>query len=163
MINLILIVLLVVVSFTIGFSVGKHKGAKDGIDYCLRGKVRKWGSMTREEQMLNGFTEMMRGFWNNQDLKVPDIETLKSKMTSEEHTTFGGYTWKVVVAGNCVSCGKHIDDDNIFLCKDCQGKQSSGKRFGRKWGINGQNIYFSTLFNWVFCNENHNTYFMYIW
>ena len=35
MINLILIVRLVVVSFTIGFSVGKRKGAKDGIDYCF--------------------------------------------------------------------------------------------------------------------------------
>lgn len=43
--------------------------------------------MTKEEQMLNGFTEMMRGLWNNQDLKVPDIETLKSKMTLEEHIT----------------------------------------------------------------------------
>ena len=43
--------------------------------------------MTREEQILNGFTEMMKGLWNNQDLKVPDIETLKSKMTLEEHTT----------------------------------------------------------------------------
>lgn len=28
--------------------------------------------MTREEQTLNGFTEMMRGFWNNQNLKVPN-------------------------------------------------------------------------------------------
>lgn len=42
--------------------------------------------MTREEQILNGFTEMMKGFWNNQDLKVPDIEILKSKTTLEEHT-----------------------------------------------------------------------------
>lgn len=28
--------------------------------------------MTREEQISNGFTEMMRGFWNNQDLEVPN-------------------------------------------------------------------------------------------
>ena len=31
--------------------------------------------MTREERMLNGFAEMMKGFWNNQDLKVPNLET----------------------------------------------------------------------------------------
>lgn len=31
--------------------------------------------MTREEQMLNGFAEMMKGFWNNQDLEVPNLET----------------------------------------------------------------------------------------
>ena len=31
--------------------------------------------MTRKEQMLNGFTEMMKGFWNNQDLEVPNLET----------------------------------------------------------------------------------------
>ena len=30
--------------------------------------------MTREEQISNGFTEMMKGFWGNQDLKVPDFE-----------------------------------------------------------------------------------------
>lgn len=36
--------------------------------------------MTREEQILNGFTEMMKGLWNNQDLKVPDIETLESRI-----------------------------------------------------------------------------------
>ena len=37
--------------------------------------------MTREEQIANGFTEMMRGFWGNQDLKAPD----PSKMTAEEY------------------------------------------------------------------------------
>ena len=31
--------------------------------------------MTREEQMLNGFAEMMKGFWNNQNLEVPNLET----------------------------------------------------------------------------------------
>jgi hypothetical protein len=30
--------------------------------------------MTRKEQISNGFTEMMKGFWGNQDLKVPDFE-----------------------------------------------------------------------------------------
>jgi hypothetical protein len=30
--------------------------------------------MTREEQISNGFTEMMKGFWGNQDLKVPEFE-----------------------------------------------------------------------------------------
>lgn len=30
---------------------------------------------------------MMKGFWGNQDLKVPNLETLKSKMTSKESTT----------------------------------------------------------------------------
>lgn len=39
-----------------------------------------------------------------------------------------GYTWKVVVAGNCVSCGKHINGDNIFLCKDCQSKQNAERK-----------------------------------
>ena len=31
--------------------------------------------MTREEQILKGFAEMMKGFWNNQDLEVPNLET----------------------------------------------------------------------------------------
>lgn len=35
MINFILIMLLVVVSFTVGFIIGERKGAKDGIDYCF--------------------------------------------------------------------------------------------------------------------------------
>ena len=30
--------------------------------------------MTMEEQMLKGFAEMMKGFWNNQDLEVPNLE-----------------------------------------------------------------------------------------
>jgi hypothetical protein len=28
-----------------------------------------------DEQMLKGFAEMMKGFWNNQDLEVPNLET----------------------------------------------------------------------------------------
>lgn len=28
-----------------------------------------------EEQTLKGFAEMMKGFWNNQDLEVPNLET----------------------------------------------------------------------------------------
>lgn len=43
--------------------------------------------MTREEQLSNGFVNMMKGFWKNQDLEVPNLETLKSKMTSEKRTT----------------------------------------------------------------------------
>ena len=35
------------------------------------------------------------------------------------------YRKKPVVAGDCVACGKPIDDDNIFLCKDCRKKQKS--------------------------------------
>lgn len=27
---------------------------------------------------------------------------------------------KVIVKGNCVVCGKPIDSDNIFLCKECE-------------------------------------------
>lgn len=30
---------------------------------------------------------------------------------------------KVVVAGNCLLCGKPIDDNNIFICNDCKKKQ----------------------------------------
>lgn len=36
--------------------------------------------MTREKQMINGFTEMMKAFWGNQDLQAPsegDIEKIK--------------------------------------------------------------------------------------
>ena len=29
------------------------------------------GSMTREEQISNGFIEMMKGFWNNPELETP--------------------------------------------------------------------------------------------
>ena len=36
--------------------------------------------MTREEQISNGFTEMMKGFWGNQDLKKCRIlKSLASK------------------------------------------------------------------------------------
>lgn len=43
--------------------------------------------INKEEQVLNGFVEMMKGFWDNQDLEVPNLETLKSKMTFDECTT----------------------------------------------------------------------------
>lgn len=51
-------------------------------------------------------------------------------MTDEENEqprekSFGGYTLKVIVAGNCVLCGKRVDADNIFFCKDCQSKQNA--------------------------------------
>lgn len=33
--------------------------------------------------------------------------------------------FKLVVKGNCPVCGREIDGDNIFLCKECQKKQKS--------------------------------------
>ena len=40
--------------------------------------------MTREEQILNGFTEMMKGFWNNQDLKVSNLVMPCGQESSED-------------------------------------------------------------------------------
>ena len=41
--------------------------------------------MNRQEQMINGFTEMMKAFWGNQDLQAPSMEEIKAKqMTREE-------------------------------------------------------------------------------
>lgn len=53
----------------------------------------------------------------------------KKQLTNEQPVkgSFGGYTFKVVVAGNCVLCGKRIDDNGIFLCKDCQSKNKTQK------------------------------------
>ena len=40
--------------------------------------------MTKEEQISNGFTEMMKGFWGNQDLKVPDFEEPRKQEPCED-------------------------------------------------------------------------------
>lgn len=37
-------------------------------------------------------------------------------------------TISVVTAGNCILCGKNINYDNIFLCKNCKEKQKSAGR-----------------------------------
>jgi hypothetical protein len=72
----------------------------------------------------------MRKYLANEHRHVYDVKNVgrkkkEKKLTNEQPVkeSFGGYTYEVVVAGNCVSCGKHIDDDNIFLCKNCQSKQ----------------------------------------
>jgi len=31
-------------------------------------------------------------------------------------------TVNIVEAGNCVYCGRHIDDGHVFLCKECRRK-----------------------------------------
>lgn len=56
----------------------------------------------------------------------------KRQLTNEQpREKSGRYSFKVIVAGNCVLCGKRVDADNIFFCKDCQSKQnaeSEGKK-----------------------------------
>ena len=29
---------------------------------------------------------------------------------------------RIIEAGNCVCCGKHIDDNGLFLCEECRRK-----------------------------------------
>lgn len=31
---------------------------------------------------------------------------------------------KIVVNGNCAVCGKPLTGNNIFICKECQGKEN---------------------------------------
>ena len=78
------------------------------------------------------YTEYMIQYLSNQYGYIYDIKNVGSKKIKNTHCeqpteeSFGGYTYKVVVAGKCVACGKLIDDDNIFLCKDCRKKQNCG-------------------------------------
>jgi hypothetical protein len=47
-------------------------------------------------------------------------ETTKSGLEYPQEESFVGYTYKIIVRGNCVSCGKEITSgNNIFLCPDC--------------------------------------------
>jgi hypothetical protein len=85
-----------------------------------------------DEGKYPNYTEYMIKYLANEYGYVYNIKNVGRKKKEKQLTneqpieeSFGGYTWKVVVAGNCVSCGKHIDSDNVFLCKDCQSKQRS--------------------------------------
>lgn len=54
------------------------------------------------------------------------VEIQKHEQPTEE--SFGGYTYSVVVKGNCVSCGKEIDGNNIFLCCECKERNEAWNR-----------------------------------
>lgn len=53
----------------IAFQFGMALGFAKKCDECDKIDNR----MTKEEQISNGFTEMMKGFWNNQELEVPNV------------------------------------------------------------------------------------------
>lgn len=38
-----------------------------------------------------------------------------------------GVVHGIIEAGNCVYCGKHIDDGHIFLCEECRIKEKDMK------------------------------------
>ena len=38
------------------------------------------------------------------------------------------YSVEVIVAGNCLVCGKPIEGDNIFLCDECSSKAKGEER-----------------------------------
>ena len=44
---------------------------------------------------------------------------------------FDDCAFKIVVKGNCLACGREIDSENIFLCKECQKKQKSRKEIAQ--------------------------------
>lgn len=50
-----------------------------------------------------------------------------NKLQKTKHTKkrFDDCAFELVVKGNCTACGREIDGDNIFLCKECQKKQES--------------------------------------
>lgn len=109
--------------------------------FCLAGHGDDDFSLASKEKIIENldegkypnYTEYMIKCLANEYRYVYDIKNVGRKKKEKQLTnkqpieeSFGGYTWKVVVAGKCVSCGKHIDDyDNIFLCKDCQSKQNA--------------------------------------
>lgn len=112
--------------------------------FCLAGHGGDDFSPAPKEKIIENldkgkypsYTEYMIKYLANEYRYVYSIKNVGRKKKEKQLTneqpieeSFGGYTWKVVVAGNCASCGKRIDNDNIFLCKDCQSKQNTeGKR-----------------------------------
>ena len=65
--------------------------------------------MTREEQISNGFIEMMKGFWNNQELETPCKQQPKighwiTKDGKEQgYDIYGVKTWYIQIM--CSECG----------------------------------------------------------
>lgn len=46
----------------------------------------------------------------------------------------------IVEAGNCIYCGRHIDDgSDIFLCKECRRKEEERKHLHEKLKDGEQN------------------------
>lgn len=87
-----------------------------------------------DEGKYSNYTEYMIKHLANKHGYIYDIKNVGRKKKEKQLTNeqpveenFGGYTFKVVVAGNCVSCGKRLDNDSIFLCKDCQSKNKTQK------------------------------------
>lgn len=108
--------------------------------FCLAGHGDDDFSLASKEKIIqnldegkySNYTEYMIKCLANEYSYVYDVKNVGRKKKEKQpinkqpvKETFGGFTWKVVVAGNCVSCGKRIDDDNIFLCKNCQSKQNA--------------------------------------
>ena len=69
----------------------------------------------RQEQMINGFTEMMKGFWGNQDLQAPSMEEIKVKRMTREEAIFCEKSY--IGETNCVDC-KYYGTDT------CQSRES---------------------------------------
>jgi hypothetical protein len=87
-----------------------------------------------DEGKYSDYTEYMIKHLANKYGYIYDIKNVGRKKKEKQLTneqpveeSFGGFTFKVVVAGNCVLCGKRIDDNSIFLCKDCQSKNKTQK------------------------------------
>ena len=91
--------------------------------------------MTREEQTLNGFTEMMRGFWNNQNLKVPN------KVESKEMAV---KTLEQESSGDCISRQAVLDLCDKKTKYDIPYEYYEGKKHIRGWD-EGKIINFTKL------------------
>lgn len=72
--------------------------------------------MTREEQILNGFTKMMKGFWNNQDLEVPNLQT-PCKQEEEKMNDLIGR--QAAIDAHCELCGDK-GRCNCDICPDVE-------------------------------------------
>lgn len=58
------------------------------------------------------------------------MSKLQKKRSTQKR--FDDCAFELVVKGNCLSCEREIDGDNIFLCKECQKKQKSRNEIGAK-------------------------------
>ena len=93
---------------------------REAIMNCFYAKGIRYRKATKIK--LNELLEIA----NSLDKQESEDKQLTNEQPVEK--SFDGFTFKVVVAGNCVSCGKRIDDDNIFLCKDCRSHQNTERK-----------------------------------
>lgn len=94
--------------------------------------------MTRKEQISNGFTEMMKGFWGNQDLKVPDFETPCKQEPCYEYNPN-------LLVETCRNIAKDYADVDQFVCSECGIELQDWDRVERDEDTGDESFYEYTL------------------